>query len=49
MLFDGAAKTYYELDDQTKPKAFAGQKVHVKGELDKATKTIHVEEIKAAS
>jgi uncharacterized protein YdeI (BOF family) len=49
VLFNGASKTYYELDDQTKPKAFAGQKVQVKGDLDKATKTIHVEEIKAAS
>jgi uncharacterized protein YdeI (BOF family) len=49
VLFNGASKTYYELDDQTKPKAFAGQRVQVKGDLDKATKTIHVEEIKAAS
>ncbi len=49
VLFNGASKTYYELDDQTKPKAFAGQKVQVKGDLDKATKTIHIAEIKAAS
>ena len=49
VLFNGTSKTYYELDDQTKPKAFAGQKVQVKGDLDKATKTIHIKEIKAAS
>jgi hypothetical protein len=49
VLFNGTSKTYYELADQTKPKAFAGQKVQVKGDLDKATKTIHLEEIKAAS
>jgi hypothetical protein len=49
VLFNGASKTYYELDDQTKPKAFAGQKVQVKGDLDKATKTIHIAEIKVAS
>jgi hypothetical protein len=49
VLFNGASKPVYKLDDQTKPKAFAGQKVEVTGELDKATKTIHVTDIKAAS
>jgi hypothetical protein len=44
-----ADKTFYELDDQKKPVSFAGQKVEVAGTLNKATKTIHVEEIKAAS
>jgi hypothetical protein len=39
----------YELDDQTKPANFAGDKVKVMGTLDKATKTIHVSDIKAAS
>src|ERR1700729_1073035 len=42
-------KTFYELDNQKKPAAFAGQKVEVSGSLDKSTKTIHVTEIKAAS
>src|ERR1700722_2652672 len=42
VLFNGASKPVYKLDDQTKPKAFAGQRVQVKGYLDKATKTIHV-------
>ena len=49
VLFNGASKSFYELDDQAKPKAFAGQKVQVTGTLDKATKTIHVTDIKAAS
>ncbi len=49
VLFDAASKTVYELDDQTKPEQFAGQKVKVTGTLDKATKTIHVTDIKAAS
>lgn len=44
VLYDGS-KTY-ELDDQTKPEAFAGQKVKVSGTLDSATNTIHVEDIK---
>ena len=44
-----ADKTFYQLDDQKKPEAFAGQKVEVTGTLDKASKTIHVADIKAAS
>ncbi len=49
VLFDAAKKTVYELDDQQKPEQFAGQKVKVKGTFDKATKTIHVTSIEAAS
>ena len=49
VLFDGASKAVYQLDDQTKPEQFAGQKVKITGSLDKATKTIHVTDIKAAS
>jgi len=49
VLFNGASKTFYQLDDQTKPQPFAGQKVQVTGTLDKATNTIHVADIKAAS
>lgn len=48
VLYDAAKKITYELDDQTKPKEFAGQKVKVTGSYDKATKTIHVENIEAA-
>jgi hypothetical protein len=39
----------YKLSEQKKPATFAGQKVEVTGSLDKATKTIHVTAIKAAS
>lgn len=49
VLFDAAKKTVYELDDQKKPAEFAGQKVKVTGTFDKATKTIHVTGIQAAS
>lgn len=49
VLFDPDSKTVYQLDDQTKPEAFAGNKVKVTGTLDKATGTIHVTDIKPAS
>jgi type 1 fimbria pilin len=49
VLYDGATKTVYQLDDQKKPVAFAGAKVTVTGTLDDATKTIHVTSIKAAA
>jgi uncharacterized protein DUF5818 len=49
VLYNGATKTTYQLDDQDKPQEFAGQKVKVTGSYDKATKTIHVESIEAAS
>lgn len=44
-LFDASANTAYELDSQDKAAPFAGQKVNVKGTLDSASKTIHVESI----
>jgi len=47
VLFN-ADKTFYQLSDQKKPAPFAGQKVEVTGTLNKATKTIHVTDIKAA-
>jgi hypothetical protein len=49
VLYDAGTKTVYQLDDQDKPKDFAGQKVKVTGSLDKATKTIHVATIKAGA
>lgn len=49
VLFNAAKKTVYELDDQQKPADFAGKNVKVKGTYDKATKTIHVTSIQAAS
>ena len=47
VLFNPADKSAYELDDQTKPANFAGEKVKVKGTLD--GKTIHVQKIAKAS
>ena len=49
VLYDAAKKTTYKLDDQQKPADFAGKKVKVTGSYDKATKTIHVTNIEAAS
>ena len=49
VLYDSAKKMAYQLDDQTKPADFAGGKVKVMGTLDKATNTIHVTGVKAAS
>jgi hypothetical protein len=42
---DQSTNTAYQLDDQEKAAAFAGQKVNVKGAYDAASKTIHVESI----
>jgi|SRR5690242_21232224 len=49
VLYNATRKTVYELDDQTKPADFAGQKVKVTGTYDAATKTIHVTDIKPAT
>ncbi|HLJ23957.1 MAG TPA: hypothetical protein VKT71_07585 [Candidatus Acidoferrales bacterium] len=49
VLFDASTKTIYQLDDQTKPAQFAGEKVKVSGTYDKATKTIHIADIKSSS
>jgi len=49
VLYDASKKAVYQLDDQTKPQAFAGQKVKVVGTLDPATKTIHVTDIQAGA
>jgi len=49
VLFNATAKKVYDLDDQTKPADFAGQKVTVTGTLDAATNTIHVTSIAATS
>lgn len=47
VLLDAAKKVVYELDDQQKPKEFAGEKVKVTGTLAADSKTIHVEKIAA--
>jgi len=49
VLYNSATKTTYQLDDQTKPAEFAGQKVKVLGSYKTSTKTIHVTSISAAS
>jgi hypothetical protein len=46
-LLDPLNGTAYQLDSQDKAEPFAGQKVVVKGTLDSASKTIHVESIEA--
>jgi Protein of unknown function (DUF5818) len=49
VLYDAAAKKVYQLDDQTKPRQFAGQNVKVTGTVDKAGETIHVTNIEPGS
>ena len=49
VLFDGANKMIYQLDDQKKAQSFAGAKVKVTGTYDTPSKTIHVANIQAGS
>ena len=44
-----SSKAVYQLDDQTKPSQFAGQKVKITGTLDAASKAIRVTDIQPAS
>ena len=46
-LFDPSSNTAYQLDNQEKAAAFAGEKVTVKGTYDSGSKTIHVESIES--
>ena len=48
VLYNRATKTVYQLDDQTKPADFAGERVRVRGTYDSSTHTIHVESINKA-
>ncbi|MFI5174857.1 MAG: hypothetical protein ACHQKY_08375 [Terriglobia bacterium] len=48
VLADETHKKVYELSNQQKPKAFAGEAVVVKGSLEKDGKTIQVVSIEAA-
>ena len=48
VLYNPDTKAVYQLDDQSKPEAFAGAKVKVTGTYDRATKTIHVTDIAGA-
>jgi len=45
VLLNPQTKTVYQLDDQSKPKAFAARNVLVVGTLDKATGAIHIVDI----
>jgi len=49
VLYDSATKKTYQLDDQSKPEQFAGEKVKVVGTYDATSKTIHVTSITSAS
>jgi len=49
VLFDGANKMVYQLDDQKKAQGFAGAKVKVTGTYDTSSKTIHVANIQTGS
>jgi hypothetical protein len=48
-LYDASTKTVYQLDDQNKLERFAGQEVTVTGNLDTASNTIHIANIKVGS
>ena len=45
VLLGSDTKTVYQLDDQKKPEAFAGQEVTVSGTYDEQSQTIHVQAI----
>ena len=47
-LFNKADKKIFQLDDQTQPEQFAGEKVTLKGTLDASTGAIHVTDFEAA-
>ncbi|MGH9476271.1 MAG: DUF5818 domain-containing protein [Terriglobales bacterium] len=48
VLYNTRTKTTYKLDNQSEPRALAGENVVIHGTLDLATKTIHVEKISPA-
>jgi hypothetical protein len=47
VLYNAETKTIYQLDDQEKPKDFAGRKVKVTGTYNSKTETIRVERIES--
>jgi hypothetical protein len=49
VLLDSDTKEVYQLDDQKKPEAFAGQRVTISGSYDEQSQTIHVQSIQPAS
>jgi hypothetical protein len=48
VLYDTDTKTVFQLDNQKKPRSFAGTKVMVTGVLENDNKTIHVKGIDPA-
>ena len=48
VLYDGATRIAYKLDDQQKARDFAGKRVRITGTADITTKTIHVQRIEGA-
>jgi hypothetical protein len=48
VLYSADAKTSFNLDDQDKPREYAGKKVTIVGTYDGETKTIHIQSIIAA-
>lgn len=46
VLYDGATKTMYQLDDQTWVQPYVGETVQISGTLNAATKTIHITGLK---
>jgi uncharacterized protein DUF5818 len=49
VLYNAETKTIYQLDDQQKPKEFAGRNVKISGTYNNKTEIIHVERIVPAS
>ena len=49
VLYDKNRKRTYALDDQNKAKQYSGQQVTVKGSFDRATRSIKIDSIEAAS
>jgi len=47
--YNAETKTIYQLDDQGKPKEFAGRKVKITGTYNRKTETIHLGRIVPAS
>jgi hypothetical protein len=45
VLYNADTKVSYNLDDQDKPRDYAGQKVTIVGSYDGPTKTIHIQSI----
>jgi hypothetical protein len=49
VLYNQATKTTYQVDDQQKPRPFAGDEVRIIGTYNAKTRTIHLERIVPAS